>query len=62
MSAEFEVKRKQRLAMELRATEVQKSQEFFERSKHRGRGVAFNMGLLHIQDDSSPSSDIAMED
>lgn len=58
--ASFEIQRKQRRAMEMRNVEVQKSENFLEKARQRGRGVAFNMGLLDLQD--APSPDGAMEE
>lgn len=49
----FEERRAQRLAMEKRQLEVQKSKEFFAKAQKRGRGVSYNLEHLHI-DEGSP--------
>lgn len=46
----LEARRAQRLATEKREAEVQKSIEFFEKAKKRGRSVAYNLESLHIDD------------
>lgn len=43
-------RREQRLAMERRETELQKSREFFEKAGQRGRGVAYTLEHLHIDE------------
>lgn len=50
--ASLEIQRKHHQATEMRMLEIQKSNGFFEKARHRGRGVALNMGLLDIQDES----------
>ncbi|KAJ6099957.1 hypothetical protein N7467_001492 [Penicillium canescens] len=46
----LEARRAQRLATEKKEAEVQKSIEFFEKAKKRGRSVAYNLESLHIDD------------
>ncbi|OOF90191.1 hypothetical protein ASPCADRAFT_519392 [Aspergillus carbonarius ITEM 5010] len=46
-------RRERRLAIERKETEVQKSQEYFEKAKQRGKGVTSTFGDLHIDDDAS---------
>lgn len=53
MSGSLESRRAQRQAMEKRQAEVQKSKEFLEKSKERGRSVAYNLEHLHIDDSIS---------
>ncbi|KAJ5215197.1 uncharacterized protein N7498_001604 [Penicillium cinerascens] len=53
LTGSSEKRREQRLAMEKRQVEVQKSKDFLERATRRGRSVAYNMEHLHI-DDGSP--------
>lgn len=50
-----EARRAHRLAMEKKQAEVQKSMEFLEKAKQRGRSVAYNLEHFHI-DDVSPFS------
>ncbi|KAJ5790809.1 uncharacterized protein N7518_007820 [Penicillium psychrosexuale] len=49
----LEARREHRLATEKKAAEVQRSIELFEKAKKRGRGVAYNLESLHIDDDSA---------
>jgi hypothetical protein len=49
----LEARREHRLATEKKAVEVQRSVEFFEKAKKRGRSVAYNLEKLHIDDTSS---------
>ncbi|KAJ5215748.1 uncharacterized protein N7498_002155 [Penicillium cinerascens] len=53
----LETRRAQRLAMEQKQAEVDKSKEFLEKAKERGRSVAYNLEHFHIHD-SSPSMDL----
>jgi hypothetical protein len=46
----LEARRAHRLATENKTLEVQKSIEFFEKAKKRGRSVAYNLESLHIDD------------
>ncbi|CAL5869655.1 uncharacterized protein PFLUO_LOCUS3885 [Penicillium psychrofluorescens] len=48
----IQARREQRLANEKRQAELQKSLEFFEKAKKRGRSVAYNLEHFHIDDDS----------
>jgi hypothetical protein len=53
----LEARRAQRLAIEKRQAEVEKSKEFLEKAKERGRSVAYNLEHLHI-DGSPPPVDL----
>lgn len=53
VSGSLESRRAQRQAMEKRQAEVQKSKEFLEKSRERGRSVAYNLEHLHIDDSIS---------
>ncbi|PYI08150.1 hypothetical protein BO78DRAFT_459927 [Aspergillus sclerotiicarbonarius CBS 121057] len=46
-------RRERRLAIERKESEVQKSQDYFEKAKQRGKGVTSTFGDLHIDDDAS---------
>ncbi|KAJ5747496.1 uncharacterized protein N7511_009192 [Penicillium nucicola] len=46
----LEARRAHRVATERKAAEVQKSIEFLEKAKRRGRSVAYNLESLHIDD------------
>ncbi|KAJ5320072.1 hypothetical protein N7508_000355 [Penicillium antarcticum] len=46
----LEARRAHRVATERKTAEVQKSIEFFEKAKKRGRSVAYNLESLHIDD------------
>ncbi|KAJ5081684.1 Transcription initiation factor Rrn11 [Penicillium alfredii] len=52
LPSSFEVRREHRIATEKRMAEVQKSIDFFEKAKKRGRSVAYNLEHLHIDDTS----------
>ncbi|OJJ46715.1 hypothetical protein ASPZODRAFT_132843 [Penicilliopsis zonata CBS 506.65] len=47
-------RREQRLAIEKRQSELQRSREFFEKAQQRRKGVAYSFQRLHIED-GSPS-------
>ncbi|KAA8650595.1 uncharacterized protein ATNIH1004_003282 [Aspergillus tanneri] len=47
----IQMRREQRLAADKRQSEIQKSEEFFEKAKQRGKGVASTFEELHIGDD-----------
>lgn len=53
MPGSLESRRAQRQAMEKRQAEVEKSKEFLEKSKERGRSVAYNLEHLYIDDSIS---------
>jgi len=53
----LETRRAQRLAMEQKQEEMQKSKEFLEKAKERGRSVAYNLEHFHIHD-ASPTADL----
>ncbi|KAJ5176029.1 uncharacterized protein N7482_001906 [Penicillium canariense] len=52
LSSSLETRREQRLAMEKREAEVQKSKDFLEKAQKRGRGVAYNLAHFHLGEDS----------
>jgi hypothetical protein len=49
----IEGRHEQRLALERKAAEIQKSEAFFEKAQKRGRGVAYNLEHLHLDEDSA---------
>jgi hypothetical protein len=49
----IEARHEQRLALEKRAAEIKKSEAFLEKAQKRGRGVAFNLAHLHLDEDST---------
>lgn len=48
----LEARREHRIAQEKKAAEVQRSIEFFEKARKRGRSVAHNLENLHLGDDT----------
>ncbi|GKZ37499.1 hypothetical protein AbraIFM66950_009082 [Aspergillus brasiliensis] len=46
-------RRERRLAVERREYELQKSQDYFDKAKQRGKGFTSTFGDLHIDDDAS---------
>lgn len=52
MPVSIEARHEQRLALEKRAAEIKKSDAFLEKSQKRGRGVAYNLEHLHLDEDS----------
>ncbi|CEJ60704.1 hypothetical protein PMG11_09267 [Penicillium brasilianum] len=51
--ASIEARHEQRLALEKRAMEINKSQAFLEKARKRGRGVAYSLEHLHLDEDSA---------
>ncbi|EAW13954.1 uncharacterized protein ACLA_069850 [Aspergillus clavatus NRRL 1] len=52
----IQARRERRLAMEKRQAEIQKSREFFEKARQRGKGVAHTLEHFHIDDSVSLGS------
>ncbi|PWY73600.1 hypothetical protein BO70DRAFT_389104 [Aspergillus heteromorphus CBS 117.55] len=50
-------RRERRFAFERKEAESQKSQEFFQKAKQRGKGVASTLGDFHIDDDDDDDDD-----
>ncbi|RAH77082.1 hypothetical protein BO86DRAFT_451265 [Aspergillus japonicus CBS 114.51] len=53
MQYSIQDRRERRLAMEKRASETQKSEEFFNKAKQRGKGVTSTLDDFHIDDNES---------